>query len=679
MDPNLPIQHLPGIGKQHTSKLHKLGINTLYDIIHHYPFRYDDFSKIHKIEEAIQGEVITIQGVVWQIKNVRTRTGKFLTNAQISDDSGILDVIWFNQPYLTKNIKPGSPISLSGKIDKEGPRPKLISPTYEILKSSMLQQANDQTTHTGRLVSIYPETEGITSKWLRSIIKTFLPIFKNTTEDYLPLNIIQNQKLMPVGEALQNIHFPKNFDEVKEARKRLAFDELFLTQLLSQIRRTQWHKTRNAPQIKTNNVTLSKFKNALPFKLTDAQNKAVSELLNDLSGKVPTNRLLEGDVGSGKTVVAAIGCLMAFSNNLDSLIAAPTEILTFQHYKSLTEMLKPFGIKVGIWTSSKKEAGDVVCGTHALLSSFETKKQVGFVVVDEQHRFGVAQRAQLFMTHSKNLTPHLLTMTATPIPRTLALTLYGDLDLSILNEMPVGRQKIATFVVPNNKRVACYKFIEKEIAKKHQAFIVTPFVEPSETMTSVKSATTEFEKLKNIFPKEIKLGLLHGRLKSKDKEQIINNFKSGKIDILVATPVVEVGIDVAGATIIVIESAERFGLAQLHQLRGRVGRSNKKSYCFLFTDSKDERSQKRLKSMEKIYVGFELAEIDLKMRGSGQLFGLKQSGFESFKIADLSDILLVSAAQKEAKDLIKIDADLKSHPQILEKINTLSDQLSEPN
>ncbi len=678
MDPNLSVQHLPGIGKQHATRLEKLGIKTLSDLIYHFPFRYDDFSKIHKIDEASQGEVITIQGVVWQIKNVRTRTGKFLTNAQISDESGLLDVIWFNQPYLTKNIRPGTPISLSGKIDKEGPRPKLISPTYEILKSNTVQ-TNPETIHTGRLVSIYPETEGLTSKWLRSIIKNFLPILKNTLEDYLPPNITENQTLIPVGDALQKIHFPQNFKDVQEARKRLAFDELFLTQLLSQIRRIEWHEQKTAPCIKTDNDMLTKFKNTLPFKLTDAQNKAISQLLQDISSPVPTNRLLEGDVGSGKTVVAATGCLMAFANGFDSLFAAPTEILTFQHYKTLTQLLRPFGAKVGIWTSSKKEQGNVVCGTHALLSSFRAKREVGFVVVDEQHRFGVAQRAQLFMTHSKSLTPHLLTMTATPIPRTLALTLYGDLDLSVLDEMPLGRQKIATFVVPNTKRGDCYKFTEQQVAKKNQAFIVTPFVEPSESMQTVKSATEEFEKLTKIFSKNVKLGLLHGKLKSKEKEKIINNFKSGKIDILVATPVVEVGIDVAGTTIIIIESAERFGLAQLHQLRGRVGRNDQKSYCFLFTDSNDEQAQKRLKSMEKVHVGFELAEIDLKMRGSGQLFGLKQSGFESFKIADLSDLTLVSAAQKEARELITKDRDLKDHPKILLKVNALRDQLSQPN
>ncbi len=679
MDPNVLLQNLPGIGSYYNNRLKKLNLITLEDLIYHFPFRYDDFSQIQKIDNLTQGEKITVQGVIWQIKNVRTRTGKFLTNAQVSDESGIIDVIWFNQPYLTKNIKAGSQISLSGKVDIGGPRPKLISPTYEILTSNKAQNLDAETIHTGRLISIYPETEGLTSKWLRSKIKTLLAIYLAGIGDYLPQVITKNQKLISLNSALQKIHFPQNIQDVELARKRLAFDELFLTQLLSHLRRDEWHKKRSAPIIKTDTNLLLKFQKKLPFKLTGAQNNAISQLLDDMSGKTPTNRLLEGDVGSGKTVVAAAGCLMAFANGYDSLIAAPTEILAFQHYKSLSEMLKPFGTKVGIWTASKKEAGDITCGTHALLSSFTAKKQVGLVVVDEQHRFGVAQRTQLFMPHAKKLTPHLFTMTATPIPRTLALTLYGDLDLSILDEIPEGRQKISTFVVPNNKRRDCYKFIENEIAKKHQAFIVTPFVEPSESMITVKSATTEFEKIKNIFPKNIKLGLLHGRLSSKDKENVINNFKKAKTDILVATPVVEVGIDVAGATIIIIESAERFGLAQLHQLRGRVGRSIQKSYCFLFTDSQEERSQKRLKSMEKVYVGFELAEIDLKMRGSGQIFGLKQSGFESFKIADLSDVKLVTAAQIEAKELLKHDEGLKSHSQILQKINALQDQLSQPN
>ncbi len=685
MDPNLSVDYLTGVGKYYALRLKKLQINTLEDLIYHFPFRYDDFSHIATIQNTNPGEKLTIQGVVWQIKNVRTRIGKFLTNAQVADESGVIDVIWFNQPYLTKNIKAGTHISLSGKVVTQGSRPKLISPTYEILKSTFqhprpgLDQDSQDTTHTGRLVPIYPETEGVTSKWLRQKIRVFIHSYTQNLSDFVPQKILLAEKLTDLKTALNKIHFPQNYTDVETATKRLAFDELFLTQIISQMRKREWHESRTAPKLKTDSSLVERFIKNLPFTLTGAQSRVIKEVSEDLSKNIPMNRLLEGDVGSGKTVLAAVGALITNSGGFDTLIAAPTEILAFQHFKSISDFLTPFGIKVGIWTANKKEAGNVTCGTHALLTSYKAKNTVGFVVVDEQHRFGVAQRAQLFMTHNQKLTPHLLTMTATPIPRTLALTLYGDLDLSILDEMPRGRQKISTFVVPNKKRSDCYKFIEREVTSGRQAFIITPFVEPSESMTTVKAATVEFEKLKTKFTKSVKLGLLHGRLKSKDKEKIINTFKKGKIDVLVATPVVEVGIDVPNASIIMVESAERFGLAQLHQLRGRVGRGEHKSYCFLFTDANQEQSTKRLKSMEKVHVGFELAEIDLKLRGSGQIFGLKQSGFENFKIADIGDIKLITMAQKHARELLKTDSHIDNFPLLKEKLNKIQVELSQPN
>lgn len=702
MDPQTNIANLPGIGYHYKSRLNRLGIKTVEDLIYHFPFRYDDFSKIEKIRDINFDEKLTVDGVVWQIKNVRLRNGKFLTNAVVADESGTIEVIWFNQPYLTKSLKAGMPITLLGKAKLEGSKVKMLSPQFEIPRSISHQPATDNqptspssrlrrvgadakrgeqsaTIHTGRLVAIYPETEGLSSKWLRAKISHVISHYLKSIKDFLPSDILTRQKLINLDQALRQIHRPENLNDLESARKRLSFDELFILQLISTLRKKDWQEKRKSPPLNIESQKVDYFISHLPFKLTSAQQHAVAEILKDLKRTIPTNRLLEGDVGSGKTVVAAIAAYVANLNKYDVLLAAPTEILAFQHQKTIEELLKPYGIKVGIWTGSKKIAGDITCGTHALLNTFKPKRQAGLVIVDEQHRFGVAQRAKLFLNQSKKITPHLLTMTATPIPRTLALTLYGDLDLSVLDEMPKGRQKISTFVVPNLKRNNAYQFIEKEVLASRQVFIITPFVEPSETMTTVKAAIDEFEKLKNKFSKNIKLGILHGRLKSKEKEEIINKFKANYINILVTTPVVEVGIDVPNATVMMIESAERFGLAQLHQLRGRVGRGEHKSYCFLFTSSNSQNSIKRLKSLEKIRVGFELAQIDLQMRGQGEIFGLKQSGFDSLKIADLSDQKLISSAQNEAKEILKSDPNLNTYPGLKQKLSQTRSALAEPN
>lgn len=680
MQQNTPIVSLPGVGSFYTNRLEKLEISTVRNLVYHFPFRYEDFSQVEKIRDVENGQKLSIQGIILQIKNIRTRFGKFLTSATVSDQSGTIEVIWFNQPYLTKTLKAGTPVSLSGKVKMEGSHPKLMSPTWEVIRNQ-IPETRDQisTLHTGRLVAVYAETEGISSKWFRAKIALVLPRYLEKLDDYLPQNIINEEKLIPLSEALTKIHQPESFEDVELARKRLGFDELFLIQLVSQKRQIERKKSRIAPKMQMDPSKLDSLIASLPYQLTTAQKRAVSEILADLARSEAANRLLEGDVGSGKTVVAATAAYITHLNGFDTLLAAPTEILAFQHQKTLTDMLSGLGVQIGIWTGSKKLAGSITVGTHALLSTFKPERQVGLVIVDEQHRFGVAQRARLFLDNSQKATPHLLTMTATPIPRTLALTLYGDLDLSVLDEMPLGRQKIATFVVPNKKRQAAYGFIEKQVGEGRQAFIITPFVEPSESMVTVKAAVEEYEKLKSRFSKGIKLGLLHGKLKPKEKEKIINDFKANKIHILVSTPVVEVGIDVPNATVMMVESAERFGLAQLHQLRGRVGRGEYKSYCLLFTESNSDISTKRLKSMEKVHIGFELAEIDLKMRGPGEVFGLRQSGFFNFKIADITDRVLVSKAQKHARHTLENNPQLKSNPVLQKELSLLNPEYSQPN
>ncbi len=705
MNPNTPIENLPGVGSYYATRLKKLEIETVRGLVYHFPFRYEDFSQVQPIREVKDGEKLSIQGVIWQIKSIRTRYGKFLTSATVADTSGTIEVIWFNQPYLTKTLKAGTPISLSGKVKLEGSRPKLMSPTWEIIRpSNQLPATSDQisTLHTGRLVSVYPETEGLSSKWFRAKIALVLPRYLEKLKEYLPPKILKDNNFISLKDALKKIHQPESSVDLQQARKRLGFDELFLIQLLSLKRQLERKNTRKAPKLKLDKEKVKVLISSLPYELTTAQKRAIEEILTDISKENPTNRLLEGDVGSGKTVVAATAAYISHLNGFDTLFAAPTEILAFQHQKTLEEIIAPHGVKIGIWTGSKKNAGNITVGTHALLSTFKPEREVGLVIVDEQHRFGVAQRAKMFLDHAQTKTPHLLTMTATPIPRTLALTLYGDLDLSVLDEMPKGRQKIATFVVPNKKRNDAYKFIEKQVEEGRQAFIITPFVEPSESMVTVKAATEEFEKLTTVFSssvipdlignpeidsrfrgndkvKKIKLGLLHGQLKSKEKEKIINDFKANKIHILVSTPVVEVGIDVPNATIMMIESAERFGLAQLHQLRGRVGRGEHKSYCLLFTESNAEHSIERLKSMEKVHVGFELAEIDLKMRGPGEVFGLRQSGFFNFKIADLADRALVSLAQKSAREILENDPNFSSNNALKKELSRLNPEYSQPN
>lgn len=660
-----PIETAGRIYKLYARRLEKLGIQTFEDFLYHIPSRYDDFSLISKINRVQPGEIVTIQGTVSEIKNEFTKNFKRLQKAEIADDTGTIEVVWFNQPYLTKVIHAQDRIALSGKIDWFLRKIVMQSPDYEII-------TNSPSIHTGRLVPVYPETKGVTSKWLRRQTYNLISGNKNQFIEYLPDSTITEYSLITISEAIEQIHFPNTLENAVKSRERLSFDELFLLQLSAMDRKLNWNKNLigSAYSIDKFKDRIKIFWEKLPFILTNAQKRVVSEIFKDLSLKKPMNRLLEGDVGSGKTVVSAIAMFLSHLNGFQSVLMAPTEILVQQHYKTISQLLIPFKIKVGLATGSQKtkiKGFDVLVGTHAVLEKGINFEKLGLVVIDEQQRFGVEQRA---IIRSRGKNPHLLTMTATPIPRTIALTLYGDLDLSILDEMPHGRKQIKTWLVPPEKRENAYAWIEKQIkTTKSQTFIVCPFIEESETMQTVKAASKEFENLqKNVF-KNLKLGLLHGKMKAKEKEEILTKFRDGKIDILVATPVVEVGIDIPNATIIVIEASERFGLAQLHQLRGRVGRGDKQSYCLLFTESKNPQTLERLKAMEKHHVGAKLAELDLQLRGPGDVYGTMQHGRKMLKIASFSDFELIQKVRREAE---KIFPDLKKYPRLLEKLKTIN-------
>lgn len=671
-----PIKDLYMVGKTYTGRLKKLDITIVEDLLHHYPFRYNDFSLISKISQIQPGERVTIQGKIRESKNIYTKYRKKIQKVVVADESGQIEATWFNQPFLTKTLKPGLRLSLAGKVDVFGSKSTLISPEYEIIKK--------ETIHTARLVPVYPETHGVSSKWLRSriapLIKKLLPKMPN----WLPEKIKKENNLIDLRSALRQIHFPNNKKEIEKAKKRLSFDELFLIQLATLKRKKAWQKTKLAHSLFIDQEKILKFTTSLPFNLTKAQNKTSREILENLKKDKPMNRLLEGDVGSGKTVIAAIAMYVAHLNGFQSVLMAPTEILAHQHYQTIKTLLEPFDIKIALLTSSKKPSAaeqqsskiNIFIGTHALIYEKVKLERLGLVVIDEQHRFGVEQRAKLI---KKGKAPHILTMTATPIPRTIALTLYGDLDLSVLDEMPPGRKKTKTWVVPLEKRQSAYEWIKKQIKKeKSQAFIVCPLIEEStkESMKDIRAATVEFERLsQKVFP-QLKLGLLHGRMKAKEKEKVIADFKDKKINILVSTPVVEVGIDIPNATIMMIEGADRFGLAQLHQLRGRVGRSNQQSYCLLFTSQKSKQTLKRLSAMQKYTSGFKLAEIDLKLRGPGEIYGTKQHGFIPLKIASFSDALLVAKTRKAAQSIID---KINQFPLLKQRLKNYTMKFVEPN
>ncbi|PIR13820.1 ATP-dependent DNA helicase RecG [Candidatus Falkowbacteria bacterium CG11_big_fil_rev_8_21_14_0_20_39_10] len=845
------IAKITRVGVTTAKRLKKIGLETVHDLLFYFPFRYEDFSRLEKISDLKAGQNANIVGQIELISNKRSpRKRMYITEALVSDETETIKVIWFNQPFIARNLKTGDKVSLAGKIEDDYGSLIMKSPIYEkitYIPPSPLEGEGSgvrSAIHTQGIVPIYHLTSNITQKQIRFLIKQIINLSQKIP-DWLPTEIKKSQKLADLSQALEKIHFPKTEDNIAEAKKRLGFDELLLIQLESQLIKKEL-ESKQAQPLKFREKETKKFVNSLPFKLTNAQRKASWEILKDLEKDKPMARLLEGDVGSGKTVVAVIAMLSAALSKKQAVLMVPTEILAQQHYDNITKLLKDFDIKIGLVTRSAKkmnyESGimnheskdkktqkkdpnslfiihnsQIIIGTHALIQEKIKFNNLAIAIIDEQHRFGVEQRKallrinadtsgltrtdisenkllyedltykirgaifnvkkQLGLGHkekiyqnalveefkklkinfdkeksieikydnkkvgayrpdfiienkiiletkklpfigkfekeqvwhylkgsdyklallvnfakddvhverfihsnkktssphqsaSVSMSPHLLSMTATPIPRSLALALYGDLDLSIINEMPRGRIKISTHVVPEIKRQDGYNFIRQQIKDGRQVFVICPLIDISDKL-GVKSVKEEYKKLnEQIFP-DLKIGMLHGKLKAKDKEKIMQDFLAGIIKILVSTSVVEVGVDVPNAAIMMIEGADRFGLAQLHQFRGRVGRSHHQSYCFLFTDNDQEKALKRLESLTKHHDGFELAKMDLKFRGPGQVYGTAQKGFPELKIASLFDYELMKQAQLEAKKIISQDPGLKNYPLLKEKLGEL--------
>ncbi len=656
------IEALRGTSILTLRRLKSLDINTFEDLLNYFPFRYENFSLVSKINRLQPGETVTLKGQVKEAKNEYTRSRLTLQKIKLQDESGEINITWFNQPYLINIFKRTSWLAVSGAVKIHGHQLVLEPKEYEILL-----EANQTTIHTGRIIPIYPEKKGLSSRTLREKIYFVL---QNHLPEFLPQELLKNYSLADEIYAYRNIHFPESSEVIARARERLSFDELFIINLSSQLTRQDWEKEKVGHKFLIKQKVINSFIQDLSFKLTRDQQKALKAVINDLSSARPMNRLLYGDVGSGKTVVAALAAYITYLNGSKTLFMAPTEILAQQHHQTLRMLFKNSPLKVGLQTGTNKikntEDYNLLLGTHALLNQKLILKNVGLVVIDEQHRFGVQQRAML---KEKGINPHLLTMTATPIPRTVALTLYGELDISNIEEMPVGRIPIKTWLVPKYKRLDGYQWIRQKIKEGDQAFVICPLIEEStaETMLSVKAATKEYEYLATKIFSNIKLGLLHGKIKSDEKDKIMKNFKAKKIDILVATPVVEVGIDVPNATIMIIEAAERYGLAQLHQLRGRVGRGEKQSYCLLYTEKEDKRLLGRLNFLAKNGSGLKIAEYDFHRRGPGEIYGSRQHGYLDLKIASLTDLQTIEKSKQAAKHFLA-DYKLQDFPEIQHRI-----------
>lgn len=672
MDQRTPLSKTLKTTKVYLQRLERLEVKTVGDLLNYFPRTYSDQSNFSKIIDIRTDQINIIKGTLSQLSEIRTKFGKKLIKAKLSDNTGSVDIIWFNQPFITRLLHNGQQIILAGKAKFELGKVTLISPDFEAVQPQQL--------HTARLVPIYHETEGLSSKWLREKIHPLLKYTSTLFTEYLPAEIITKHQLIALDQAIREIHFPSNQANLDQAKKRLAFDELFLLQLQTLQKKWQWQNNQQGrPHRMIRHPKLASITNNLSFKLTNAQIKTLDEILEDFGRDFPMSRLLQGDVGSGKTIVAGLAIYNAILHNLQTALMAPTEILAEQHYQSLSKLFTQHGVRLKYLSGSTKvsekkailtelENGniDLLIGTHALIQENIRFSKLGLAVIDEQHRFGVEQRSML-KSHG---TPHLLSLSATPIPRTLAMTIYGDQDLSIIDEMPAGRLPIITRIVPEKKRRDAYLWIADRVRAGRQAFVICPLIDESDSL-ELKSVLSEYENLQqHIFP-DFKIGLLHGRLKASEKDDVMARFKANEYQILVSTSVVEVGIDVPNATIMMIEGAERFGLSQLHQFRGRVGRGAHQSYCFLFMQNESQTAKERLKAMVNHNSGFKLSEIDLELRGPGHIYGIRQSGIPDLKMASLTDSIAIAEARQAADQVIKSDPNLQNHPALAAKIKDL--------
>ncbi len=731
------VTAVPGVGSSQEEKLRRLGIHTIQDLLLYFPREHHDYSKLEKIATIPLEQVVTIMGMIWEVQNVRSASGRVRTVARVSDETGQIRATWFNQPYLLKQLTRGSYVVLTGVKQRFGNKVEFMVRSHELPEQGDL-------VNTGRLVPIYTLTEGLNAKALRRYTKWAVDRCADLLPEFLPATIRARVGLLSLPQAVSQYHYPENEAGLVGARRRLAFDELFLIQLGMLARRAEWRSgveglalkvdlgqivetveadeaallaaklapgtpetpPQGRPALLPKKAALAEgarlasvgersvgaglwpvsidrpLETTLPFRFTRAQRRVITEILADLGRAQPMCRLLQGDVGSGKTVVATAALLTAAANGLQGVLMAPTEILAEQHYRTISRLLEPFGIRVALLIGSQRqreragmlevvESGEamVVVGTHALIQEGVTFACLGLAVVDEQHRFGVEQRDAL---RQKGYNPHMLVMTATPIPRTLALTLYGDLDVSTLDEMPQGRQQIITRWRSGTRRAEAYHMIAEQVAQGRQAYVICPLIEESETLEDVKAAVVEYERLRTqVFP-TLRLGLVHGGLKGSEKEQVMRRFRDGELDVLVATAVVEVGVDVPNATVMVIEDADRFGLSQLHQFRGRVGRGEHQSYCYVLSEGTGPQAQERLSVIERTTNGFTLAEEDLKLRGPGDFFGTRQSGLPELRVANLADTRLLEVARAQAEWLWSSDPYLKKpeHRLLRERVAT---------